>query len=147
MFEDCCSSSGFCGKTTDFCGAGCQPTSETCSTTSNISIDGACGKNGKTCKCSTFGDCCSSSGFCGKTTDFRRAGCQTTFGTCSSGSGIISTDGACGTKNSKTCVGSRFGNCCSSSGFCRSTANFCGQGWSEQPFPLSHLPFHSPKPD
>ncbi len=39
---------------------------------------------------------------------------------------VISTDGACG--NGVTCLGSSFGNCCSSSGFCGSTSAYCGSG-------------------
>ncbi|KAH7117300.1 hypothetical protein EDB81DRAFT_952826 [Dactylonectria macrodidyma] len=128
-FGDCCSSSGFCGATSGHCSAGCQSGFGTCSTgAGDISTDGSCGKNGKTCTGSTFGDCCSSSGFCGGATDHCGAGCQASFGTCGSGSGTISTDGSCGTKNGKTCKGSNFGDCCSSSGFCGGTSDHCSAG-------------------
>ncbi|KAH7304502.1 hypothetical protein BKA65DRAFT_416224 [Rhexocercosporidium sp. MPI-PUGE-AT-0058] len=129
-FGDCCSSSGFCGASSTHCSAGCQTKFGTCTTgTGNISTDGACGKNGKTCKGSTFGDCCSPNGFCGKSTDHCNAGCQATFGTCTSGSsGSISINGECGSKNGKTCVGSTFGDCCSSAGFCGGTVTHCGVG-------------------
>ncbi|KAM9874215.1 hypothetical protein VDGL01_11718 [Verticillium dahliae] len=128
-FGDCCSSGGFCGASTDHCGTGCQASFGTCTTagSDNISTDGSCGKNGKTCKGSTFGDCCSSGGFCGKSTDHCGPGCQTLFGTCTAGAGSISTDGACG-KNGKTCKGSTFGDCCSSSGFCGKSTDHCGAG-------------------
>ena len=125
-FGDCCSSSGYCGNTTDHCAvaSGCQPGFGSCDqTTGNISIDGSCGKNGKTCKGSAFGNCCSSSGYCGSTTAFCGAGCQSAFGTCTATPGNISTDGTCGAKNGKTCQGSTFGNCCSSSGYCGSTTH------------------------
>jgi Chitin recognition protein len=40
----------------------------------------------------------------------------------------ISTDGTCGGTTGYTCVGSPFGNCCSSAGWCGSTAAHCGPG-------------------
>ncbi|KAI0123329.1 hypothetical protein BJ170DRAFT_713483 [Xylariales sp. AK1849] len=126
-FGDCCSSSGFCGGSETHCGAGCQSSFGDCSAPSNISTDGTCGKNGKTCKGSTFGDCCSSGNFCGKTTDYCETGCQTAFGTCTTVTNNISTDGAC-SKNGKTCKGSTFGDCCSSSGYCGKTTDHCGAG-------------------
>ena len=51
---DCCSSGGFCGSSSDHCKAGCQSVFGECET-NNISIDGQCGANGKTCTGSTFG--------------------------------------------------------------------------------------------
>ncbi|KAK6857967.1 hypothetical protein PG995_005666 [Apiospora arundinis] len=125
-FGDCCSSSGFCGSTSGHCTAGCQSGFGTCSGAGDVSVDGSCGKNGMTCKGSTFGDCCSSSGYCGKTSTHCGAGCQTPFGTCE-GTGNVSTDGSCG-KNGKTCKGSTFGDCCSSSGYCGKTSTHCGAG-------------------
>ncbi|KAM7195911.1 hypothetical protein V8F20_007276 [Naviculisporaceae sp. PSN 640] len=126
-FGNCCSASGFCGNTTDHCTAGCQPGFGACEGPGNVSTDGRCGSNGKTCAGSTFGNCCSSGGFCGTTSDHCGAGCQAGFGTCSSGSGSISTDGKCST-NGKTCTGSTFGNCCSSDNFCGTTSQHCGAG-------------------
>ncbi|KAK0639608.1 hypothetical protein B0T16DRAFT_440080 [Cercophora newfieldiana] len=38
----------------------------------------------------------------------------------------VSTDGTCG--GSVTCVGSRFGRCCSTHGYCGSSADHCGEG-------------------
>ncbi|KAI9150838.1 Lectin-B [Paramyrothecium foliicola] len=128
-FGTCCSSNGFCGATSDFCGAGCQSSFGVCNGGSNaVSTDGFCGKNGKICKGSTYGDCCSQQGYCGKETAHCGAGCQLAYGTCSSGSQSISTDGACG-KNGKTCKGSAFGDCCSEHGYCGKTSGFCGTGW------------------
>ncbi|KAF7532454.1 hypothetical protein G7054_g7955 [Neopestalotiopsis clavispora] len=127
-FGTCCSADGYCGTGSDHCDAGCQTSFGTCNAEStDISTDGSCGKNGKTCKGSTFGDCCSASGYCGKGGDYCDAGCQASFGTCSTGSTAISTDGSCST-NGKTCTGSSFGNCCSSSNYCGATAGHCGTG-------------------
>ncbi|KAK4675335.1 hypothetical protein QC764_0076980 [Podospora pseudoanserina] len=129
-FGDCCSAGGWCGGASDHCGAGCQSGFGTCTGGSgSISTDGECGtRNGKTCTGSGFGNCCSQNGFCGSTTDHCSAGCQSGFGTCSGGSGSISTDGTCGYVNKKTCIGSGFGNCCSSSGNCGTTTAHCGAG-------------------
>ncbi|KAI6754647.1 hypothetical protein HG530_012399 [Fusarium avenaceum] len=123
-YGDCCSAQGYCGKT-NHCEAGCQSAFGTCNAGSGtISTDGSCGKNGKTCKGSTYGDCCSQHGYCGKGDDFCRTGCQLAFGLCTG----ISADSECGSRNGKTCAGSGLGNCCSSNGFCGSSASHCGQG-------------------
>ncbi|KIH92997.1 hypothetical protein SPBR_02612 [Sporothrix brasiliensis 5110] len=45
-------------------------------------VDGDCG-NGVTCLGSRFGDCCSVSGFCGRSADYCGATCQPGFGACS----------------------------------------------------------------
>ncbi|KAL2076241.1 hypothetical protein VTL71DRAFT_1184 [Oculimacula yallundae] len=129
-FGDCCSSSGFCGSTSGHCQAGCQQKFGTCSADSgSISTDGSCGgTNKKTCVGSAFGDCCSSAGYCGTSTTHCEAGCQATFGTCSTGTGSISTDGSCSGTGKKTCLGSTFGNCCSSGNYCGSTTAHCQAG-------------------
>ncbi|PSN70572.1 hypothetical protein BS50DRAFT_597876 [Corynespora cassiicola Philippines] len=125
----CCSSSGFCGSTTGYCRAGCQSKFGTCTGSNKTSPDGTCGgSNGHTCKGSTFGDCCLSSGFCGSSTGHCAAGCQASFGTCSTGSGTISTDGTCGGTKFLPCKGSEFCDCCSASGYCGSTTGHCEAG-------------------
>lgn len=40
----------------------------------------------------------------------------------------ISKDATCGGTNKYTCLGSTFGNCCSSAGWCGSTSAYCGTG-------------------
>ena len=136
-FGDCCSSAGYCGSTSAHCTAGCQSAFGTCTST-DISPDGTCGGTKKyKCKGSSYGDCCSSAGYCGKSTDHCGAGCQSGFGTCStvttsSAAPIqsgISTDGTCGGTKGLKCQGSTFGNCCSAGGYCGSTVNHCAQGW------------------
>ena len=48
-----------------------------------ISEDGRCGgTTGQTCQGSTFGDCCSRKGFCGRKTRHCACGCQSDFGEC-----------------------------------------------------------------
>ncbi|RYO95142.1 hypothetical protein DL764_007744 [Monosporascus ibericus] len=126
-FGDCCSSRGFCGASTTHSGPGCQFGFGNCTAADNVLRDRFCARNGKTCKGSTFGDCCAASGFCGGSKKHRDAGCQPAFGNCSTTGSDISTDGACG-KNGKTCKGSTFGDRCSSSGFCGGTSDQCGAG-------------------
>lgn len=40
----------------------------------------------------------------------------------------VTTDATCGGANGYTCLGSTFGNCCSSAGYCGSTTAYCGTG-------------------
>ncbi|USP73779.1 carbohydrate esterase family 4 protein [Curvularia clavata] len=106
-FGNCCSSAGWCGSTTDYCGTGCQSGFGTCgdkatpaatpkssavskstaspkpTSTLKVSTDATCGgKSGFTCTGSTFGNCCSSAGWCGSTTAYCGTGCQPGFGKC-----------------------------------------------------------------
>lgn len=146
---DCCNAAGQCGTGADFCGVGkCQsgnctltypnpwPTPKTSLTTlsatpaptpGSTSPDGTCGGTNKyQCKGSTFGDCCSSSGFCGSSTAHCGGGCQASFGTCAGSN--LSPDGTCGGTNKYQCKGSGLGDCCSSSGYCGSTTAHCTGG-------------------
>ncbi|OSS54028.1 hypothetical protein B5807_00423 [Epicoccum nigrum] len=177
-FGNCCSQYNYCGSTTDHCGTGCQSgfgncggngavsskaatstvkpatstvktsAAPTATTASKVSTDGTCAGTGKqTCAGSTFGNCCSQSGWCGSTTDYCGTGCQTGFGTCGSLSASkaanptstkpaatsaaakkISTDGTCAGTGGFTCQGSTFGNCCSQYGWCGSTTGHCTSG-------------------
>lgn len=84
-FGDCCGPDGTCGSTPAFCGGrlGCQSKYGLCTP---VSTDGKCGaaNNNTMCLYSAFGDCCSSSNTCGKTSAFcsLASGCQANFGTC-----------------------------------------------------------------
>lgn len=40
----------------------------------------------------------------------------------------VTTDATCGGRNQYTCLGSSFGNCCSSAGYCGKTTAYCGTG-------------------
>jgi hypothetical protein len=110
---------------------------------SSISYEGTCGGNtGLTCLGSTFGDCCSSKGWCGSTAAYCNDGCQRGFGTCAdSPSGTapgsqptspsgrkVSIDGSCAGTSGQTCLGSTFGNCCSHAGWCGRTDDYCKSG-------------------
>ena len=119
-----------------------------------ISTDGSCGGTSKyTCQGSSYGNCCSQYGWCGSSDAHCKAGCNTAFGTCtgstpttmksstkpaptstrtsaapsSTPTNKVSTDATCGSNNGgATCLGSTFGNCCSGSGWCGSTSDYCG---------------------
>jgi peptidoglycan/xylan/chitin deacetylase (PgdA/CDA1 family) len=90
-FGTCCSQYGWCGSTTDYCDTGCQSSFGTCgssgggssgggSTPPPTSTDGLCGSNGYACP---SGECCSQWGYCGTTSEYCGAGCQSGFGSCS----------------------------------------------------------------
>ncbi|KAF2028534.1 FAD-binding domain-containing protein [Setomelanomma holmii] len=114
-----------------------------------VSTDGSCGSTGSiTCKGSGFGDCCSQYGWCGSSTAHCGTGCQSAWGTCTGSNPVssskisstlvvrtstkistpVSTDASCGGASGYTCLGSSFGDCCSSNGWCGSTTAYCGSG-------------------
>ncbi|KAK7187425.1 keratin-associated protein 5-4 [Paraphaeosphaeria sporulosa] len=103
-----------------------------------ISGTARCGPSfGLTCQGSSFGNRCSKYGYCGSRNDYCGDGCQTGWGTCKSGSAPvaqskISKNGRCGIEGGATCLGSKYGNFCSTSqyGFCGSNTNFCGKGFN-----------------
>jgi len=53
-------------------------------------------------------------------------------GTSPNPTGVVSTDGTCGTQGGATCAGSSFGTCCSQYGWCGSTTGHCGDGCNAQ---------------
>ncbi|OUM58671.1 carbohydrate esterase family 4 protein, partial [Piromyces sp. E2] len=78
---------GYCGKTSEYCGKGCQSEFGKCNvdtktkakvTTKNISTNGKCGGKYVCPK----GFCCSQYGYCGKTSEYCGKGCQSEFGMC-----------------------------------------------------------------
>ncbi|KAJ3369677.1 hypothetical protein HDU91_007008 [Kappamyces sp. JEL0680] len=87
---NCCSKYGYCGIGDAWCGSGCQSSFGSCGSQAiSLSTDGTCGANvngGKGFKCtgSTYGNCCSSANWCGKSTAHCGTGCQSLFGTCTS---------------------------------------------------------------
>ncbi|CEL00421.1 hypothetical protein ASPCAL00023 [Aspergillus calidoustus] len=86
-FGNCCSVKGYCGKTDAYCGEGCQLEFGTCNDASvqTISRTGSCGAtltSNVTCQGSTYGDCCSTNGFCGGDKTYCGSGCQPMFGNC-----------------------------------------------------------------
>lgn len=116
-FGDCCSPFGYCGSTATYC----------VSTNGTATQDGTCGPdNGGTICTPQFGSCCSIYGFCGNGTDYCGAGnCYS--GSCDTDNGGPSTNGECGPNfaGNKTCTGTQFGTCCSVSGFCGNTTDYC----------------------
>ncbi|PGH05049.1 hypothetical protein GX51_03146 [Blastomyces parvus] len=111
--------------------AGPTPPTETGrpgNTTMSISTDGKCSLN-VTCTGSGFGDCCSTSGHCGTGYEWCGAG-NCLAGACEQDKSGISFDGTCGTRSpdNRTCFGSRYGDCCSFSGYCGTGPEWCGYG-------------------
>ncbi|PQE16751.1 chitin deacetylase protein [Rutstroemia sp. NJR-2017a BBW] len=132
----CCSTYGYCGNTTDFCGTGCQTAFGTCTgaTTQPSEDSFLCGPSNGGLSC-TGGLCCSQAGYCGNTTDYCDAGCQSAYGSCDA-TLDPSTGGTCGPNfGGATCGGNQ---CCSSekfswgntdfnkvSGYCGTTQDYC----------------------
>lgn len=106
----CCSQYGYCGSADAYCGTGCQPDFGTCKGSEVIPIDpNMCGPSNRNNKC-LAGLCCSQAGYCGNTTDYCGAGCQSGFGDCSATTGGGG-DGTCGPAfGNKKCPS---GQCCS----------------------------------
>ncbi|KAF2819146.1 hypothetical protein CC86DRAFT_460603 [Ophiobolus disseminans] len=121
---------------------------------SKVSSEGDCGgKGGKTCLNSSFGNCCSKHGYCGSGPTYCGTGCNAAFGSCSgsvsapvnvpttlatvtrssaaapSSDVRVSPNARCGWSRGAiggfNCIGSRWGNCCSTWGFCGSTPDYC----------------------
>lgn len=120
-FGSCCSAYGDCGSTEEYCG----------SDGGTATTNGTCGASvgGLTCTNPDFGPCCSVYGFCGNGTDFCGTGnCYS--GSCDTDTGGLSTNGECGPlfAGDKICTGTQFGNCCSISGFCGNSSDYCATG-------------------
>jgi len=103
--DKCCSKYGYCGKTDDHCGKGCQSEFGECKNTTTttktktktkkattttkknttskttipISTNGKCGKTDGKCP---SGKCCSKYGWCGTSDSHCGSGCQSEFGKC-----------------------------------------------------------------
>ncbi|KAL3709003.1 hypothetical protein TMatcc_002792 [Talaromyces marneffei ATCC 18224] len=127
-FGDCCSIYGYCGNSTQFCGAGNCYSGACATDNGGPSTTGECGPlfaGNKTCTGTQFGNCCSTSGYCGSSSAYcDPPNCYS--GACTT-SGYPSTNGLCGPlwPNNMICPGSQFGDCCSTSGYCGSTVDYC----------------------
>jgi hypothetical protein len=125
--------------------------------TGPTSIDGMCGSTSVQ-SCIGFvgpdglGECCSPSGWCGRTDAYCGTGCNPLFGKCGPQPSVVppviasttsaaplptiflttSTDGTCGIGAAKTCKGFTLdgakAECCSQYGFCGANEAYCGTG-------------------
>jgi hypothetical protein len=110
--SECCSPAGWCGRSVDYCGTGCNPLFGKCGTQPSISAPasasvsktsaapmptvslttsttGECGlASGFTCKGFTLdgakAECCSEYGYCGNTEGYCGATCSPIYGNCGS---------------------------------------------------------------
>tara|TARA_R110002003_G_scaffold32_9_gene2000 strand:- start:38182 stop:39822 length:1641 start_codon:yes stop_codon:yes gene_type:complete len=124
--SECCSSSGWCGRSSDHCGTGCNPLFGKCGTQPSVSAsvsvsktsaapqptvslptstDGDCGATaGKTCKGFLLGgvkaECCSEYGYCGNTDAYCGTGCNAFYGNC--GASSSSSSASASVSNSAT---------------------------------------------
>jgi len=131
-FGNCCSQYGYCGSTADYCGTDCQPASGTCevplsnsSTLSSTSSSKLTKMSSLTKSTPTTKVSLTKSPSSTKVSLTKSSTSKSTPLPSPTVQGI-STDGSCG--KLITCRGSTFGNCCSSYGWCGSTAAYCGTG-------------------
>ncbi|OUM57352.1 carbohydrate-binding module family 18 protein [Piromyces sp. E2] len=75
---NCCSKFGWCGKSNDHCGTGCQSEFGKCNSDDGVRKT-RCGPGYGNC---SSGDCCSQYGWCGITSEHCGNGCQSEFGRC-----------------------------------------------------------------
>lgn len=150
----CCSQYGYCGNTTDYCGAGCQTAFGICTAleTPPVVDDFTCGATnaGKLC---TSGLCCSQNGYCGNSTDYCDAGCQSAYGICNGDASDGSSGGTCGPNFGNTqCANNQ---CCSQAGYCGTTSDYCSDPGSCLPgfgrcdsdtTPLGPTTLNAPRP-
>jgi hypothetical protein len=124
----CCSGSGWCGNTTDYCGTDCQTGFGTCDPASATTDDDSsylCGPTNANSTCGS-GLCCSASGYCGSTSDYCGDGCLSAYGTCNATAVADVPDYLCGLANGNNTCGAT--SCCSVNGYCGITSDYCGTG-------------------
>ncbi|KAL7904701.1 carbohydrate esterase family 4 protein [Trichoderma velutinum] len=85
VFGDCCSFYGYCGKTAEYCGTGCDRNFGDCTPLGDVpnTTNGLCG-SAHAATCLHFGNktCCSKYGYCGSSGDHCGDGCQKGYGRC-----------------------------------------------------------------
>jgi len=123
----CCSKYGYCGTSESYCevSKGCQAAFGDCyeivdtASISEVVTDKECGVGIGSC---IDGECCSSEGFCGKSSEYCdiAKGCQENFGLCNS----VSQNGECGYDFGRCPNPS---HCCSRNGYCGSTDAYCAK--------------------
>ncbi|CAG8575056.1 1686_t:CDS:2 [Ambispora gerdemannii] len=142
----CCSGSGYCGATADYCGTGCDP---------KYSFNGKCevpasepASDSKKCgnvECTSDTPCCSQYNYCGSTDDHCGSGCQagkSFAGKCVStketstketqtSAPTSPTTSVPTSPKTKKCGNSKcnkYSPCCSKYNHCGATAAHCGKG-------------------
>jgi hypothetical protein len=138
---ECCSKSGYCGKTVDHCTNGCQSEFGKCVIdSSDIPVSVVLGRCGPYYgSCANPNECCNAEGYCGTTSEYCNA-CQLNYGKCKNASALPTTTakidiGATPTNSNpiKGRCGPTFGKCgeyecCSQYGYCGVTDAHCGEG-------------------
>ncbi|KAK5671937.1 hypothetical protein QVD99_001762 [Batrachochytrium dendrobatidis] len=134
--NSCCSESGLCGLSADYCGTGCRKPFGTCWKTTvspvlgiehAVSINDRCGPEYKT-RCPDD-KCCSRNRFCSADDDYCRDGCLFGYGLCLEVSkttalpnGLTIVPRQCGPDIGVKCAGS---SCCSKDGRCGNDEHHC----------------------
>jgi len=151
---ECCSKHGWCGKSKDYCGAGCQSEFGKCNATSSTttivksstststktktstksslptSTNDRCGaKFGTQCP---SGECCSKHGWCGKSDEHCGAGCQSEFGKCNGTSAATTTTTTIKSTTTKTKTSTKKSSTTTKSSLPTSTNDRCGAKFGTQ---------------
>ncbi|GJM88522.1 hypothetical protein PR202_ga04594 [Eleusine coracana subsp. coracana] len=127
----CCSQFGYCGVTDDYCGRGCQ---SQCGVSGRRSGNAApvrapqCGAQAGGALCPN-GLCCSQYGYCGITSDYCGAGCQSQCGVHAGGAAPVRAPQCGAQAGGALCPN---GLCCSQFGYCGVTDDYCGRGCQSQ---------------
>jgi len=135
-FGACCSTSGYCGRGVQYCGAGNCQAGDCAAPLATVSTNGTCGPQYGNLICGDreWGPCCSAFGQCGRGDEHCGAGLCVS-GPCQKEDKTVngpSLDGTCGANfpNNRTCTGkavTQFGQCCSNFGFCGNATEHCGK--------------------
>lgn len=95
-----------------------------------VSTNGLCGPSNDfaTCNGTSFGSCCSISGYCGNGDAYCSPG-NCYAGACTGPTSGVTTNGTCGPSwGGLTCDNPNFGPCCSIHGYCGTGTDYCGAG-------------------
>ncbi|KAI4687419.1 hypothetical protein J4E81_008270 [Alternaria sp. BMP 2799] len=137
---ECCSQYGFCGKTTDYCGTGCNPLFGNCAGSSGSPAPSSAAPS--TAAPSTAAPTTVSTSIRPVTTSTSTSTRATTTSTrtstapaaTSSAAGLkVSKNRLCGARSQQTCKGSAYGNCCSPAGICGNSLLSCMKMFGCQP--------------
>ncbi|KAL1794410.1 hypothetical protein ACET3X_007831 [Alternaria dauci] len=107
---NCCSQYGYCGKTKDYCGTGCQSPFGTCNSVATPARTSTSSSHSSTSSTTVVSPVAPSSAAVKVTTNAR---CGNLYGASPAG---------------MTCSGGKYGDCCSQYSYCGSSSAYCGTG-------------------
>ncbi|KAH6868812.1 hypothetical protein BKA58DRAFT_201282 [Alternaria rosae] len=141
---ECCSQYGYCGKTTDYCGTGCNPLFGNCAGSSGassaapVSSSAAASTAAPSTAAPTTVATSTRPVITSTSTSTRATATSTRTSSApaatSSAAGLkVSKNRMCGARSQQTCKGSAWGNCCSPAGICGNSLLSCMKMFGCQP--------------